>query len=209
VRYFEDPSRARIPSAPGLVGRWLPVAAITAFVVLVVWQNVTSWPVYAAVGVMAAFVLAGAVRSRGVSDSSVIRQSEAGWAALHSELARSRRHDRRFALLTVPSSVWASPGSDADQTLEAGLRAAIAVESLLRRPDRAWTDGVTLFVLVTDCDRDQAAAFLARARPSMPHLFGDEQVQLAVFPENGVTLGALLARHYVAAEEALTPAPSQ
>ena len=193
MRYLEEPSRARIPGA-GLLLRWLPVALLAGFVVLVaiIWQEVTSWPLYVAVGALGAVTLAGALRGRSLADTSELtRQSEAGWAALHGELARSRRHDRRFAIVAVPRSVWA-PSPDADEAIDAGLRAATAVHSLLRRPDRAWTDGRTLHVLLTDCDRQQAWAFLQRARANMPQLFADERVRLAVFPDDGVTLGALL-----------------
>jgi hypothetical protein len=43
-----------------------------------------------------------------------------------------------------------------------------------------------------ECDRGEGQAFLERARSTMPHLFSDERVRLVVFPDDGVTLGALL-----------------
>ena len=195
MRYLEDPSRAVTPVAGTLV-RWLPLALVAGGVVLavIVWQEFAAWPIYVAGGAHGAVTLGGALRSRSVAESSsLVRQSEAGWAALNGELARSRRHDRRFAIVAVPGDLWVAAGSDADHVVEAGLQAATAVQGLLRRPDVAWTDGSSLQVLLTDCDRQQADAFLERARASMPQLFADEKVRLAVFPDDGVTLGALLA----------------
>jgi hypothetical protein len=197
MRRLEDPSRARIPAAPGLFVRWLALAllaGLAALVTALVWQEIAAWPLYVAAGALGALFLVGVLRGRTVTDTgALIRQSEAGWAALHAELARSRRHDRRFAILTIPKGVWSAPDSTTEEGIDAGFRAATAVYGLLRRPDRAWTDGTTLHVLVTDCDRQQAWAFLQRARLGMPQLFAVEGVRLAIFPDDGITLGALLA----------------
>jgi hypothetical protein len=197
LRYLEDPSRARIPAAPGILLRWLflaLLAGLAAFVTALVWQEIASWPIYVAAGALGALFLIGALRGRTAIDgATLIRQSEAGWAALHAELARSRRHNRRFAILTIPREVWSAPESTTEAGIEAGLRAATSIHMLLRRPDRAWTDASRLHVLVTDCDRQQAWAFLQRARAALPLLFADERVTLAIFPEDGTTLGALLA----------------
>jgi hypothetical protein len=195
MRSLEDPARPRIAAAAGLIVRWSRLALLTGLVILaaMISQELFGWPAWVAAGVLGAVFMATVVRSGRPADSSfLIRQSEAGWAALHAELARSRRHDRRFAVLRIPESVWATPGGSHDAVMEDGLRAAGAVHALLRRPDRAWIDGTDLNVLVTDCDRQQAWSFLRRARASLPQLFADERVQLAVFPEDGVTLGTLL-----------------
>ena len=197
MRHLDDPSRPRTSPAPGLIVRWLALAllaGLAALVTALVWQEIAAWPLYVAAGALGALFLVGALRGRTVADTGAqIRQSEAGWAALHAELARSRRHDRRFAILTIPKSVWSAPDSTAEDGIEAGLRAATDVHALLRRPDRAWTDGSSLHVLLTDCDRQQAWVFLQRARLGLPQLFADEGVHLAIFPEDGITLGALLA----------------
>jgi hypothetical protein len=207
MRYLEDPSRLRTSPGPGLFVRWLALAllaGLAALVTALVWQEIAAWPLYVAAGALGALFLVGALRGRTVTDmGALIRQSEAGWAALHAELARSRRHDRRFAILTIPKSVWSAPDGTAEDGIEAGLRAATDVYALLRRPDRAWTDGSSLHVLLTDCDRQQAWVFLQRARLGMPQLFADEGVRLAIFPEDGITLGALLAM--AGADELATP----
>jgi hypothetical protein len=195
MRYLEEPSRARLLGAPRVLVRWLPVALLAGLVALaaLTWQEVASWPVAMAAGALGAVALAGSMRRRTFSDTgALIRQSEAGWAALHAELARSRRHDRRFAIVTIPNAALSAPGSTSEEGLQAGLRAAADVHTLLRRPDRAWTDGSTFHVLLTDCDRQQAWAFLQRARAGMPQLFADARLRLAIFPDDGTTLGALL-----------------
>ena len=203
MRSLEDPARPRIAAAAGLVARWAPVALVSGLVIFaaIISQELFGWPAYVAAGVLGAVFMASLLRPGRPADSSfLIRQSEAGWAALHAELARSRRHDRRFAVVRIPESVWAAPGSSHDAVMEDGLRAAAAVHALLRRPDRAWTDGTDLHVLVTDCDRQQAWSFLRRARASLPQLFADERVQLAVFPEDGITLRTLLESRTASAD---------
>ena len=86
-----------------------------------------------------------------------------------------------------------SAGPLPSHRVERGLDAAAAVQSLVRRPDRAWVDGSLLHILLTDCDRPQGLAFLARASAAMPQLFADDRVKLVVFPDDGITSGALLA----------------
>ncbi len=49
-----------------------------------------------------------------------------------------------------------------------------------------------LLVLLTDSDRAAGQGFLQRARSTMPQVFADPRVRLVAFPEDGVTLGALL-----------------
>ena len=197
MRHLEDPSRLRTSPAPDVLVRWLALAllaGLAALVTALVWHEIAAWPLYVAAGALGALFLVGALRGRTVIDTSaLIRQSEAGWAALHAELARSRRHDRRFAILTIPKSVWSAPDSSPDDGIAAGLRAATDVHALLRRPDRAWINGSALHVLLTDCDRQQAWAFLQRARLGMPQLFANEGLRMAVFPDDGITLAALMA----------------
>lgn len=64
-----------------------------------------------------------------------------------------------------------------------------------------WRDGSVLHVLLTECDRRQAEVFLKHARAHMPQLLPASSVRVAVFPEDGVTVGALL--------EAIRPAENE
>lgn len=176
--------------------RWLPLVALAGVVSVAAFDSTgnSTWVAYIAAGALGALLLTGAFRLRSDgATSSLPRQMESGWRALDLELARSRRHDRRFAIVSVPDRLWTPAGAGESERVDAALSAVAVVQGLLRRPDRAWADGSVLLVLLTDCDGVQAQAFLQRAASTMPHLFGAALVSLAVFPDDGVTLGALLA----------------
>jgi hypothetical protein len=154
----------------------------------------SGWVANVAAGAALALVLGTAVRPRRARRAgSVMRQVEAGWTALQTELARSRRHDRRFAIVGIPELAWTAAAAAPAERGFAAASAATTVQGLIRRPDRAWADGSMLYVLLTDCDADQAATFMQRARAAMPQLFTNAGVKLVVFPDDGITLGALLS----------------
>ena len=174
---------------------WVVVALLAAGVLLAVLERDLGPWLVATAGALATFVaLAGLVVSRATDRASraVADHAAEGRLALQSELARSRRHDRQFAIVGVPESVWWSSGSG--DTTKLGIDVARSVQALVRRPDRAWLDGSMLHVLLTDCDRAEGLAFLERAAMAMPELFGRERATLVVFPDDGITLGALAAR---------------
>jgi hypothetical protein len=172
---------------------WLLVILIAAGGVLLAALEFGAW-LAMAIGILSAFAIIGLLQPRtAASSSSFIRHAESGWGYLRTELARSRRHDRRFALVGIPGDLWSPATAGPDEKIERGFDAAAAVQELVRRSDRAWVDGSVLHVLLTDCDRQKGLAFLARARGAMPRLFADERVKLVVFPDDGITSGALLS----------------
>lgn len=121
----------------------------------------------------------GGIRSGvGSSDYESSKEAQAGWKALEAEAARSRRNHRSFAVVAVP--------------VERQLIASI--KSLLRTPDRAWIDGSVAYILLTECDSSQSGLFLRRLRSSMAGTLPLERASVAVFPEDAVTVGALLTR---------------
>lgn len=188
----DDPARRWALRWLRLVGVAILGGAILA--ALVHSSGVLSELLSLAAGALGALVLAGAIWIRGgYSLSQRPDYAESGWSALHSELARSRRHERQFALIGIPADVWSSPSADLTERTALGLSVAASLHAVLRTPDRAWLDGSSLHVLLTDCDRSQAEAFLQRARSRMPQLFPVDRVKLAVFPDHGITVGALLA----------------
>jgi hypothetical protein len=172
---------------------WLLLLLVaTAGVALAIF-HLGLWLVFAS-GTLATFAVVALLRPHSAgSSTSLVRHAESGWGYLRTELARSRRHDRRFALVGVPEGVWAAATDDDDDKVERGLDVAAAVQSLVRRPDRAWVDAARLHVLLTDCDRQRGLAFLERARAAMPQVFADDRVRLVVFPDDGITSGALLS----------------
>jgi hypothetical protein len=172
---------------------WLLVVLVAAAGVALAMFHVGLWLVFAS-GTLAAFAILALLRPHSpASSTSLVRHAEFGWGYLRTELARSRRHDRRFAVVGVPEDVWAAATDDDDSKIERGLDVAAAVQGLVRRPDRAWVDAARLHVLLTDCDRQRGLAFLERARGAMPQVFADDRVRLVVFPDDGITSGALLS----------------
>jgi hypothetical protein len=187
---------------------WLLVVLLAAGGVLLAVLEIGAW-LALAIGVLAAFAIVALLRpGTNVASTSFIRSAETGWGYMRTELARSRRHDRRFALVGIPTELWSPSTATPTEMGEVGLEAAGAVQRIIRRPDRAWVDGSLLHVLLTDCDRQKGLAFLARAKADMPHLFGDDRVKLVVFPDDGITTGALLAGLESDGVEAAEPAPS-
>lgn len=191
-------------AASGAPIQWMIAALLAAGVLLgILERDAGPWLVAMAGGLASLVALAGLVVSRAgeKSDRSLAEHAQGGWAALQTELARSRRHDRRFAIVGIPDDVWWPPSAGSEETAQLGFDVADAVQALVRRPDRAWVDGPMLHVMLTDCDRRQGLAFLERAGLAMPQLFAHDRVNLVVFPDDGITLGALVARLRSAAPE--------
>jgi hypothetical protein len=196
MRELRGSARRRVTGASTPI-RWVVTALLAAGVLLAVLErDVGPWLV-AMAGALATFVaLAGLVVSRAAEkgDRSVAQHVQDGRAALQSELARSRRHDRQFAIVGIPDDLWWLPAVASEDKAQLGVGVAESVQALVRRPDRAWVDGPMLHVLLTDCDRRRGLAFLERAGLAMPQLFMDDRVNLVVFPDDGITMGALVAR---------------
>jgi hypothetical protein len=189
-------SARRRPARAGAPVQWVVAALLAAGVLLAILErDVGPWLVAMAGALLTFVALAGLVVSRATekSNHSLAEHVQGGWAALQTELARSRRHDRRFAIVGIPADLWWPPSVGSEDSGPLGFHVAEAVQALVRRPDRAWVDGPMVHVLLTDCDRRQALAFLRRAGLAMPQLFPDDRVHLVVFPDDGITLGALVA----------------
>jgi hypothetical protein len=189
---MREPDRSPVVGDRSRLG-WLLVLLAASGGVALAAVDVVMWLVFAS-GVLATFAVLGLVRPGAEAASrSFVHHAESGWGYLRTEFARSRRHDRRFAVVGIPDDLWSPPTAVHAEKVELGLDAAAAVQGLVRRPDRAWVDGSLLHILLTDCDRPQGLAFLARARAALPLLFADDRVKLVVFPDDGITSGALLA----------------
>jgi hypothetical protein len=200
-----ETDRSPVGSLRTLVG-WLLVLLVASGGVVLAIFHLGLWLVFAA-GALATFAIVALLRpGADAASTSFARHAESGWGYLRTELARSRRHDRRFAVVGVPEEVWTP--DDAATKVEHGLDVAAAVQGLVRRPDRAWVDGARLHILLTDCDRPKGLAFLARARGAMPQLFADDRVKLVVFPDDGITSGALLSGLEADEVPAVEPEPT-
>ncbi len=107
---------------------------------------------------------------------------------LQLELERSRRFGHPFALV----GIWCRPTQRERWTF---LReVAGSLDGLVRRVDRVWIQGSGVYVLLPECDRTKLEATLARWRDPVARLLGEDagaQVSSAVFPDDGLTSGAL------------------
>jgi uncharacterized membrane protein len=112
-----------------------------------------------------------------------------GAEALRRELDRARRHRRTFAIIRLPIAEQLRLLDDAtDGVADATLR---ALGTMLRVTDWAWVNDGAVLVLLPEADRAMATAFLDRARQVAPDRFSGP-AGIALFPDDGVTSGALL-----------------
>lgn len=102
------------------------------------------------------------------------------WEELRRELLRSRRYRHVFVVARIPRN-----GSS--------LTRASGLATFLRRTDRIWSVGDDVYVLLPETDRERAEALLTRIRREAPRVLPMEGVRVAVFPLEGVTVGAMLA----------------
>ena len=107
---------------------------------------------------------------------------------LQLELSRSRRYGNPFVLVRIPCGHDEEGGSNRREEL------ARMLSSLLRRVDRVWPDGTSLYLLLPECDRAMGEAMLARIREPLTKVLSEEElhaISSAVFPADGLTGGAL------------------
>jgi len=114
----------------------------------------------------------------------------AGLDALRRELDRSRRHRRSFALLRLSLASGAAATAPASSS-DADDQMLSLVGASLRVTDRAWRDGNDVIVLLPEAGRATAVDLAARLESLAPGRFASG-VGIAVFPEDGLTSGALV-----------------
>ena len=98
-----------------------------------------------------------------------------GWRRFELELERARRHERPMALLRI------------------GDVAADSLRGALRLLDGVWVDGGHAYVVMPETDRVALARAIARITAELPYI-GLDAMRGAVFPSDGLTAGALVAR---------------
>jgi hypothetical protein len=140
--------------------------------------------IVAAIGSLVGVVIAG--RRQPAAPSLDLRE------ALAVELERSRRHGRRFTLLRT------TPTGSAGGHLP-------ALRTKLRAIDLAWAEDGCLFVLLPEATRTFADGLVQRLQAELPDAVPATGVATAVFPDDGVTSGALLATLDLPREPAVEP----
>jgi hypothetical protein len=102
------------------------------------------------------------------------------WRELAAELERARRYERPFDLIRLA----APAGTRRSRTTPPDIE--------VRRTDRVWQAGPDVYVLLPETDARAASRFVERLR-AQPDLAAYE-VHTAAFPQDGLTLRALLER---------------
>lgn len=109
---------------------------------------------------------------------------------LQLELDRGRRYGHQFGLVRISYPRRVADHSSSIQEF------ARALAVFLRRVDRVWIDRGGVYVLLPECDRTKVEAMLDRIHERLDALLGEGGTALvssAVFPDDGLTSGALTA----------------
>lgn len=122
----------------------------------------------------------------GVSGAAIDDAAD-GWAEFHRELARARRFDGQFGI--VRFGIEGEPDGDALTDLRNGIAAAS------RRIDRLWIDDDHVLLLLPETTKAAAEAAVARIRSEVA-VAGSLEPSVALFPEHGITSGALISAVY-------------
>jgi len=122
-----------------------------------------------------------------------VSDPQVGWAHVRREIDRSRRHERNFAVLRVPLALRGADGRELDGFRDGSdaPQAAAQLASMLRAVDDVWTDQGDVYALLPESDRNSARTLLARLGDA-PLPVSIAHATVSVFPEDGVTMGALI-----------------
>jgi hypothetical protein len=118
---------------------------------------------------------------------AAVDEAATGWTEFHRELARARRFESPFALARFSFGDLSGDGA-----LEV-VRDEIATGA--RRIDRLWIDDADLLLLLPASSEAATQAMLDRIKSKVPALASVEP-SVALFPEHGITSGALIAAVY-------------
>lgn len=124
------------------------------------------------------------VRPRTGSDGAA---EVTGFGELSDELERSRRHERPLGLVRIARQ----PRQERQRLapLDPSLVAGTA-----RCVDRVWADRRYVYLLLPECGGDAVRGAVARVVGRLRDELPPGAVRAAIYPEDGLTLGALLQR---------------
>jgi len=168
------------------IGIIIPVAVlIGAALAAVLPADAPAIPIVLAVAVGGGLLGVG-LADRILSEPEAIGGGSDGWAGFMVELERARRYERPMALMRIAQSHL--PEDDASA---AGEPLVDRVRARTRQVDLVWQEGDQVYVVVPEGGSTAVADLVTRLR-AVTHLAGIE-VRSAVFPDQAVTAGALLA----------------
>ena len=102
------------------------------------------------------------------------------------ELDRSRRHEHPLAVVRLPLA-------DGNPLGVGGQYLASVIAATLRTIDYVVPDGDSLYLVLSETSASEARACLRRLTAAHPQVFGEARARVAAFPDDGVTIAALLA----------------
>jgi hypothetical protein len=108
---------------------------------------------------------------------------------LQLELSRGRRYEHPFFVVRIPC------GRAGERHWNRSYELASVLSSLVRSVDRVCADGSDVYLLLPECGGERGTRMLARiSQPLAEHLSEAERagISCAVFPDDGLTSGALL-----------------
>jgi hypothetical protein len=168
----------------------LAAVALLAMVALVQDRNIRTWAVVMGLTTVAA-VSYGAYQEHVATRAIAVARRRIGgtpFDELRREMDRARRHERPFAVVRIRLGSGGTDGQSTE-TLVTALRAGDEARSALRSIDRWWRSANDLFLLLPETSADAARVALRRVGGDQAVLTGMWQV--AAFPEDGITTGAL------------------
>ena len=116
------------------------------------------------------------------------------WDEFRRELDRSRRYERTFVVVRIPTRPIPQTPEPGPSHGDVAYEEMLQIAAFLRSVDRAWIADESVYVLLPESDRSMGDAFLARVRRLAHEVLPDDGVRVAAFPQDGSTSGALLAK---------------
>lgn len=169
------------------IGIIIPFAVITgAALAAVLPAGAPAIPIVLAVAIGGGLLAVGLI-DRIVRVPEIIDGTGDGWARFMVELERARRYERPMALVRIAQGHVA----DGDEAAGAAESLVDRVRARTRQVDLVWQEGDQVYVVVPEGGSTAVADLVTRLR-AVTHLTGIE-VRSAVFPDQAVTAGALLA----------------
>lgn len=167
----------------------LAVVALLAMIALVQDRNIRTWAVVMGLTTVAA-VSYGAYQEHVATRAIGVARRRIGGTPfddLRLEMDRARRHERPFAIVRIHLETNES-APEVTTALIAALRSNQR-RPALRSVDSWWRSANDVFLLLPETSADAARVALRRVGGDEAVLTGHWQV--AAFPENGITVGAL------------------
>jgi len=169
------------------VGIIIPIAVIIgAALAAALPAGAPAIPIVVAVALGGGLLAVGLV-DRIIGSPDALDRASEGWARFLVELERARRYERPMALVRIAKGP--TPAGEAMSDLDEPLVARVRART--RQVDLVWQEGEQVYVVVPEGGSAAVADLIQRLRAAT-HLAGIE-VRSAVFPDQAVTAGALLA----------------